>query len=98
MEKFGKFVWGLVKLVIMYAINGFVFMKLWTWIIVPTFGFKALSFIEAIGIVCITGYIFIRLPKNQEDADKIDSTYSAAIAIVASALMLLIGWIISFYI
>lgn len=55
-EKLGKFILGIVALIVAVLGNGYVTMTIWGWFIAPTFGLSVLSFSEAIGFSLFISY------------------------------------------
>jgi len=93
MENFGKFITVLLGIIITSIINGFVFLKLWLWFIVPTFQMQPLRLVEAIGIVFLIGYL-----KKTESNEFWKKFFSNLLfVILMSGFILFFGWIISLF-
>jgi len=92
MENFGKFCAGLLMLILAVIIGGFVFMKFWSWFIVPTFALPALSFLQSVGISWFVSYIKSSGKKSEYDMKELPQLF--LIQTVYTATILLIGWII----
>jgi len=98
MKNFGKFMTIILALTIGPIINGFVFMKLWLWFIVPTFQMQPLRIVEAIGIVFFI--TFITLKKSKEvDKDKVFESLleSMIFTLSKSVVVLFFSWIITLF-
>jgi hypothetical protein len=97
METFGKFMLVILIMTVTLIINGFVFLKLWLWFIVPTFQMQPLRIIEAIGISLLIS--FIRTGKNKEDKKNFwenilnQTIFNLGVFIY----VLLTGWIITLF-
>ena len=50
----------MVYTVFIYALNGWVLVKMWAWFMVPWFGARPVSITEAIGLSMIVGYLTYR--------------------------------------
>ena len=55
-ENLAKFVLGVVALVFIVIINGYVVMTMWGWFISPTFNLEVLTFSESIGLSMFVTY------------------------------------------
>lgn len=67
MEAFGKFCLTMLLLTISFFLGGFVFMKMWDWFIVYSFGLKPLVFAEAIGLQCFISFIKLNFDKKKDE-------------------------------
>lgn len=99
MENFGKFITIVLSFIITTLVGGFVFMKLWAWFIVSIFHLPSLNIIEAIGVMMIINYATHRSSsKTEKSENPINDFLSLVITnIIISLLVLLIGWILSFF-
>jgi len=77
--------------------EGFVFLKLWAWFVVPTFGLPMLTIPVAIGLALLIG--FLTHQRNGEpDADPMDyAIKSFSHGFVNAGAILLIGYIVTFF-
>lgn len=57
-------------LVIAYLVDGLALKLLWNWFMVPTFGMKALSLVQAIGVGIVVGFMVQQHIPRDEDARK----------------------------
>ena len=48
------------------ALNGFVFMSMWGWFVVPPFGFKSLGWGESTGLMYFISYFVALKRKDRE--------------------------------
>lgn len=80
-------------LVVGFLVTGFVLMNLWGWIVCPAFGFESISLTESIGVSLIISY----LKYNATDVDEPDNEVYRrfAISLIADAMFLLMGWVVS---
>ena len=77
--------------------EGFVFMKLWAWFVVPMFGLPALTIPVAIGIALLVGFL-THQRNGESDADPMDyAVKSFSHGFVNSGVVLLIGYIVTFF-
>ena len=99
MENFGKFMAIILAMIISPIIYGFVFMKLWIWIIVPTFHVESLRLVEAIGILILINFTRAKLDKNFE-RDKFWENFAKNIifVIVSAIFTLCAGWLLNLFI
>jgi hypothetical protein len=96
MEAFGKFSLGTLLLVLSVLLEGFVFMKLWSWFISPTFGVDPITQVQSIGVILVYSYIKTKSPKTE------DFTFEKFLGKIAEVillgLMILgIGYIVSLF-
>lgn len=76
--------------------EGFVFMKMWAWFVVPIFGLPAITIPVAIGIALLIG--FLTHQRNGESDDPMDyAVKSFSHGFVNSGVVLLIGYIVTFF-
>lgn len=94
MEKLGNFVAALLFMTFAALMKGFVFMKLWEWIVAPTFNTPTLSLAVSIGLLFI--WTFLTTKREEKDAEP---DYSRAIAyIIAICLVYLtLGWVVTLF-
>lgn len=60
MEELQKLLTAVVLLFFTIIINGFVFMKLWCWLLIPSLNFQPVTFVQAVAIS-----FFIRTVTNR---------------------------------
>lgn len=90
-EQFGYTCWILTVLAINILMSGFVFMKLWAWLVSPIFIIEKFSFIHSVAIMMVIGYL-----RGQRTSKKeIDITESLIKSISVNALYLFFAWIVS---
>lgn len=66
---FGVLSLAAIAIVIGVIVNGWALATLWGWFVVPVFGLPVLTIGQAVGISCVTSFLF---PKqtNQDDGKK----------------------------
>ena len=100
--------WGCVGIFVTYIaptiaatiLNGLVFMKLWAWFIIPTFGFSPLTLVPALGLGMVVGFLTHQyVPANQNDGRTKDERLYGAIAylLVYPLMTLGVGYIIHLF-
>jgi hypothetical protein len=98
MEDFGKFCLLIIGAVILVLFGGYVFMTLWDWFIVTTFGAKALNLPQAIGISLIVSYLKAKTKRDKDEKLDIEKiSYDFFYSLVASAFILGIGWFVTLF-
>jgi len=97
MENFGKFMTIVIVMITAPLINGFVFIKLWHWFVVPTFGLGELRLIEAIGLVALISFINAKKTNKQETDFWVGLIESIAYMVLLACFTLFFGWIISLF-
>ncbi len=100
MEILGKIIALLTVLIITPIINGFVFAKLWYWLIVPTFQVDEITVAQGFGIMLIYGFINYRKTEDDTEFETFWGILISAIGIVVltGIIILLFGWIVSKFI
>jgi len=99
MEKFGKFIWNIIVMVIKLIIIGFTFMKLWIWFIVPIFDLPDINIFAAVGLTMVIRYPLTTIPsKKRLEEFNSEKVHNFSILVVLSGFMLLIGYLVSLYI
>lgn len=98
MENFGKFMAILLAMIISPIINGFVFSKLWLWFIVPIFQIQPLRIVEAIGIIFLISFTFMK-NKKPVSKDKFWSKFASNLIfiILKASVVLFSGWIVTLF-
>lgn len=98
MKNVVKFLTLVFAMLINSIINGFVFSKLWLWLIVPTFKMQPLRVVEAIGVLIIISFVFYRTNKEEENDAFWETLANSMIHIVLLAgFALLSGWVLSLF-
>ena len=97
MEDFGKFCYVLLLVLLGTLISGFVFMKMWGWVIEPTFNTITLNFAQATGVCMVLSFLFYR-KGEKKDANIKDLTTLFIDQIFVQLLFLGIAKIASLYI
>lgn len=83
----------IVLLVIGNVVDGFVVLQFWGWFAVPLLGLPALSFIPAMGVSLLVGYLTHHvIPDYKGHEVKMSSTLYSIFAY--PAVCLAIGWVI----
>lgn len=77
------------------ALRGWVLAKLWLWLIVPTFGLRALSVWQAIGLSVVVAVLTMKAPDNDDDT-ALEMTIRLTIySVVACGMALVLGYIVA---
>jgi hypothetical protein len=98
MENFSKITAVLAVLVINTFLGGFVFMKLWNWLIIPVWEVGSIRFVESLAVLSVLDFIIHRFHKPKEVEGQ---TFSEKLLVVTienltyCGFSLLFGWIIS---
>lgn len=79
---------------------GVVAMKLWLWFVVPIFGFKALTLVQAWGLAFFVGFLTHQLTFNTNKDERSDTEKIThyCTAITYPWMVLGMGWIIKTFI
>jgi len=96
MENFGKFIAVLLAMIIAPIIQGFVFVKLWLWFVVSTFGLHPLRIVQAIGIMFLINYITFKRDKETSDFWE-QFAINIISLILVSSFALLSGWVVTLF-
>jgi len=98
MKNFGKFIAGLIFMIVAPIIRGYVVIKLWAWFIVPTFEMNELRLVEAIGIMFLIGYLSANNNNNNNNKEFWERFAENIIfLLVLSGYVLFAGWIIQMF-
>jgi hypothetical protein len=98
METFGKFIMGLILMVLSTIIGGFILTKFWNWFVIPIFYFNQITIIQAIGLSFLISYIRFDYKKaNNDNLTFEDFIKQFITAIILSGLLFLIGYIIHLF-
>ena len=98
MEKVGKFTVFVIGILFNCIINGYVFLKLWEWFIIPIFKVHSLNIVQSIGIL-----LFINFIRLDRDKESIIQNYweefvkSIIKNVVIAVVALLFGWTITLF-
>lgn len=96
MENFGKLTTVLLFMTLAPIINGFVFVKLWFWFIVPTFQMNELRIVEAIGIMMLIGFVRHEKDQKESNTDFWKDFLESIIYVILIALSGLgLGWLVN---
>jgi len=94
MEQFGKFILGLILVVVSVIFGGFVLSKLWDWFMVYAFALPSISIPVALGI-SMTVTLITGAKESKDDMETCRDFFEKIIKIVArQAMFLLMGWIV----
>ena len=58
--------WGIALIVFSMALSGFVTMKLWNGLIVPTFGFATLNYWQAFGLDLFVSFLTAKIGNKND--------------------------------
>lgn len=89
---------GLLLIIPMVALRGWVLSLLWRWLFVPIFGLPALSVWQAIGVSVVVGVFQMRGPKDDDDSILEGVPRSTIYSVLTYAVALASGWIVSWQI
>ncbi len=87
-------------LIIKVVVRSFVFMKLFNWFIAGTILNSTISFLGAFGILLIIGLFDVKNINNKKDLEVDSESVTNAVILYAvfPFIILLIGWLVSFYV
>lgn len=74
----------------MLLVDGFVFMKIWGWIITPIFGIKSIGYFESVALVIVKSYLLHNAVKGDFDG-KFDKIFASVFS--KAILYLGLAWI-----
>lgn len=75
------------------TLRGWVIAKLWLWLIVPTFGLRALSVWQAIGLSVIVGVLTMKAPDKDDDSVLETTLRYTLYTLMSYGMALLLGYI-----
>lgn len=80
-----------------YVWRGYVLTILWGWFIVPTFGIKAITIPQAIGLSLIVSFLTYQASKSvfADEEEPKKSILQVILSFIIPATCLLIGWIVN---
>lgn len=70
-ESFGIFCYNMLLLFFAVLISGFIFMKLWAWLIVPILVIQPVSFAQSIAITIFLSYVLLT-PRQKDQVDTLE--------------------------
>ena len=75
--------------------EGFVFVKLWAWFIIPTFGMAPLTIPMAIGLCLVAAFLTHQMRQTQKGEEPIEEAAKVfGYGFFNAGLILFIGWIV----
>lgn len=98
MKKTKEFCYLWLLTVINTSVSGFVFLKLFNWIIAPVFNTSFIVFLEAVGTVIVFNFLYYKKPKASDKITMMELTEDCGQQIVFSFVTMLLGWIVSLFI
>ena len=97
MKEFGTFMFILITGVLCDILQAFVFMKLWLWFIVSTFGLPGLGFIQAFGLFLIIGFVNKKIDYNEKEFGIKQFSGKTLVVIIYSLIALSTGWLVTLF-
>lgn len=98
MEDLGKITWSLILMFLSTLAGGFVTMKLWNWLLVPSIEVNDIAYGYGVAIGVFISFIKMRVPTDREGERGISELNESFCKILALyGLYLLIGWIVSLF-
>jgi len=89
METFGKFMLGVIMIIIGTIVSGFMLFKLWAWFVVPVFEFlPQMTFSQSVGLSLFLSIIFFRNTQTKTEQD-----FAEIVGIFLSTLLI---WVLLF--
>lgn len=100
MQYIGKFFTTIIIVVISTLYGGWVLSKLWNWLLVPIYGIKTISVIEAIATATVIGFFLLGATLNKKDDTETEEFIPYLVGrflviIITYSLYLLSGYILS---
>lgn len=85
--------------IVLLLYGGWIFQTLWGWFVATTFGIQTLSLPQAIGLIIFSSLITWRLPPKEDSNQTFTEVFVRAsiIPIVAWSIILLSGYVVSFF-
>lgn len=93
-----KILIGLVAVIwaiLVYYLNGFVIVKMWSWFVVPVFNIVQITILQAIGLSFLTMFMCNNLPDNPKTETLKEKINQFTIPIIRPLITLLAGWIVT---
>lgn len=75
MENIGKLFTGVLLIMLAFLIDGFVIMKIWEWILVPTFDIGTLSFSQYVGLSLIVSFTRPIVRRKESDMQDVIQSF-----------------------
>ncbi len=100
MKTIGEITVALIVSFILSIINGYVFCKLWEWLVIPIFGFDKLTLVQSIGLLFVITFFTLKRKKDKsENTDEFSYQIAERLAynIIYGILFLFFGWFISLF-
>jgi len=94
---FLKVLFGLLMIPTFALWVGFVFVELWKWFIVPTFGIAPLRLVPAMGLACFVQWATIETHSRRHEKPSEGYWEMLAIGAISPAIALLAGWVIHLF-
>lgn len=97
MKTFGKIIFVILTLILNIIFCGFVFQKLWIWLILPVFNLPVLTLIQAIGVMFFINAT-IKVTKKDEAKDFWETYINQLLnSIIIASVALGIGYLITLF-
>lgn len=96
MKEVGEFFVGLVFIALSVITGGFVFMKMWNWLIAEPLNIETISYGSGVALSLFLSYTKIRV-KDADDEEKGVEVMAKRFfkGLALSGIFLFIGWIVS---
>lgn len=95
MREFGKFCFAILIFTVGLIISGVTIDLFWDWFIAPVFGLQGLWFSQAVGLSMVIALLKTKVIKKDEDSDLDVDRITKAFTL--QAILLLIGYVVSFF-
>jgi hypothetical protein len=83
METFGKFMLGVIMIIIGTLVSGFMLFKLWAWFVLPVFeSLPQMTFSQSVGLSLFLTIVFYRNPhttKEEQDFSELIGKFLAGL-------------------
>lgn len=88
-----------VGLIVLLLYEGWIFQTLWGWFVATTFGIQALSLPQALGLSIFVSLITWKLPPKEDPNQTSTESFvrASVIPILSWTVLLLIGYIVTFF-
>lgn len=86
--------------IVLLLYGGWIFQTLWGWFVATTFGIQTLSLPQAIGLSIFAGLITWKLPPKEDTNQTFTEVFvrASVIPIISWTVLLLSGYIVTFFI
>lgn len=86
--------------IVLFLYGGWIFQTLWGWFVVTTFGVQTLSLPQAIGLSIFANLITWRLPPKEDPNQTFTEVFvrASVIPIISWSVLLLSGYVVTFFI